>query len=578
MILIICAWIYYFLLSLSIGAGLLKWFAGITGSRSTLRFGIFYQFWFGFAVLIGLLQMVSLFLPVGKIVFVLISLLGLFFMATNFKAVRTHLRLFYERLTTFRGVMAVMVVFILMLLVSYVANKEVLLPDTFIYHFNGVKWAKEYPAVPGLANLHGRLGFNSSFFLFAAFTDIWIYEGQSVHIALSFIMMMCIIHWFFIIASRNELMAKKIFCLITLPFLIFHAAYQPDIASLSTDYPTAVLIFIFCIVLLDKLKHKSMLLLPLSAVVFSFKLSGMLLILTAVVIAAGYLVFSKFSAGTKAEKRSEIKLGIASTILPGFIICGFIARNIIVSGWLLYPFPVGNLHLPWSVPTPYVLDMMDWIKSFPKLPSGASPAIIKSNNLSFWFFPWLAQFRMSGEFNFLCIGTILLLGVVFRVSSIAKFLFARLNIVILIGFAAASILFWFFSAPDIRFGSIYFYIFLAGSTILLFEASRHKAVLSTIIYIACIHQVIQQLPAYGTNRPPDLFTFGYTKPQPLVKVIASPPGENPPLYIYMPAQGNACGGSPLPCTPYAGGLLHNHQLLRQRKPGDLSKGFLPTEN
>ena len=40
--------------------------------------------------------------------------------------------------------------------------------DTGNYHLPAALWARAYPVVPGLANLHGRLGFNSSFHLFAA--------------------------------------------------------------------------------------------------------------------------------------------------------------------------------------------------------------------------------------------------------------------------------------------------------------------------------------------------------------------------------------------------------------------------
>ena len=95
------------------------------------------------------------------------------------------------------------------------------------------------------------------------------------------------------------------------------------------------------------------------------------------------------------------------------------------------------------------------------------------------------------------------------------------------------------------------------------------------IYVIFIYQVALNLPAFFMAAEPHLFTFPYTQPQKLNRVVASPAGENPPLYIYMPAEDNKCGDSPIPCTPYAGGLLHVHQQIRQRVPGDLSKGFLP---
>jgi len=37
--------------------------------------------------------------------------------------------------------------------------------DTGLYGAPAVRWIQTFPAVPGLANLHGRFGFNSSAFL-----------------------------------------------------------------------------------------------------------------------------------------------------------------------------------------------------------------------------------------------------------------------------------------------------------------------------------------------------------------------------------------------------------------------------
>jgi hypothetical protein len=144
-------------------------------------------------------------------------------------------------------------------------------------------------------------------------------------------------------------------------------------------------------------------------------------------------------------------------------------------------------------------------------------------------------------------------------------------------FAVASIAFWFQSAPDIRFGSVYFYILFAAAIALLMSTSRHKSILRILIFGIFIYQTVTLAPNFLFDYNPQLFTFAYTKQRKLVKVIASPEGEHPPLYIYMPAEDNKCGNAPLPCTPYAGGKLHSHQRIRQRVPGDLSKGFLPPQ-
>jgi len=576
MILIICAWIYYFFLGLSIGAGLLKLIPRVAGGALTVRFGVFYQFWFGFAVVIGLLQLISLFLPISKIAFIIISLLAIVFAVINFKSVLTKLTLFYQWLITPKGFLSLLAICIMLLLVSYSANKEVTHTDTFIYHFNAVKWAKEYSVVPGLANLHNRLGFNSSFFLFGAFTEIGPYANESAHIALSFLMVVCLVHWFLVISNPRELMSKRIFCMVTFLFLVIHISFKMDIASLSTDHPMAVLTLIFCLVLLDKLDHKILLLLPLSAVAFTFKISGMLIVGTGLIALVGYLFLLKHE-NNKVVRKMELKIHTVSFILCCFIVSGFIIRNVIISGWLIYPFPIGNLHLPWSVPKPYVLDMIAWIKSFPKIPGGASPTTIAGNDFFFWFVKWFERFKQSGESVLFAWSMLALFWSVFQIRSVPKFIYARLNILLLIVFSLASIVFWFISAPDLRFGSIYFFIFFASSVALLYEGSKYKNVLKNLIYVLFIVQITREIPGYYIDRAPGLFTFAYTEVPKLVRVIGSPPDQKPELYIYMPLEGNQCGNSPIPCTPYAGGLLHSHHFIRQRVPGDLSKGFLAIE-
>lgn len=574
MILIICAWIYCFLLSLSLGAGLLKIIGRLSGNSLNAGFGIFYRFWFGFVMLIGLLQIISLFLPLGNIAFISVSLLGILFVLLNFRRSISHARRAYQQMFTRKGLFYFLGVVFILVVVSYSANKEVTHPDTFLYHFNAVKWAKDYPVVPGLVNLHNRLGFNSSFFLFAAFTEVGVYEGHSSNVALSFLMVICLLQWFFIVCNPRELMAKRIFCMMTLPFLLAHIFYRMDIASLSTDYPTAALTLVFCLILLDRVDNRILLLLPMSAVIFSFKLSGMLAVTAALILFAGYIFLAKYRRTNSQVVAVKMRLLLISFGLLCFIIAGFVVRNIIISGWLLYPFPVGNLHLPWSVSKPYVQDMIDVISSYPKLPE-ASAQTVKNRNFFYWFVPWFNKFKQSSEFFMFACAILVLVWSSFQLSSIGKFIYARLNLLALLIFAAASILFWFSSAPDVRFGSTYFYVLFASSIIFLFEGSTNKNIMKIFIYVIFIYQMALNLPAFYMATEPHLFTFPYTQPRKLNRVVASPAGENPPLYIYMPAQDNKCGDSPIPCTPYAGGLLHLHQRIRQRVPGDLSKGFLP---
>ena len=100
MLLIICAWIYCFLLSLSIGAGTLNLISRFAGNSIQLRFNIFYRFWFGFVLVIGLLQIISIFLPVSTTTFIILSLIAALFGVMHYKSVIRKFSLLYEKLIT----------------------------------------------------------------------------------------------------------------------------------------------------------------------------------------------------------------------------------------------------------------------------------------------------------------------------------------------------------------------------------------------------------------------------------------------------------------------------------------------
>ncbi|MBL7697405.1 MAG: hypothetical protein JNK79_04585 [Chitinophagaceae bacterium] len=575
MLLIVCAWIAWFLVSLSIGSASLKLISLVAGGRTTSSYNLFYRFWFGFAVLVALLQIISLFLPIGNSALGIICVVALAGIILNAKNVFTGVSLFFKSSLRLTNILAFLGVLIVLILVSYSANKNVTHTDTFIYHYNAVKWVKEYSVVPGLANLHGRLGFNSSFFLFAALTETGIYTGHSAQVALSFLMVMALLHWLSIISNRRSYMPSRIFCMMTIVFIAIHIGLKMDIASLATDYPMAIVILVFCLALIDKIENKALLLLSLSALAFTFKLSGMPAIAIALIAVAGRLWYLRYREGATNVWKQQWRLSVASFAVLCIVAGGFITRNIIVSGWLIYPFPVGNLHLPWSSPGPYVLDLIAWIKSYPKIPGGASPQTIEGNTFYYWFTQWFYQFMQTFEYVMLFASSVFLVWAGLQTPRLSQFIYSRRALILLLLFALLSIVFWFTSAPDVRFGSVYFYILLGASVAILYESSSEKKFLKLAIYAGFTFMVVHHTPAYAADRHPMWFTLAQTVQPKLVRVIASPPGENPPLYIYMPAEGNQCGDSPLPCTPYAGGKLHVHQLIRQRVPGDISKGFLP---
>ncbi len=66
----------------------------------------------------------------------------------------------------------------------WVANHALDVPaiDDYLYEFQAIRWNHDYPIVPGLANLHGRLGFNQSHHLLGAMLSVGPLAGRVNHV------------------------------------------------------------------------------------------------------------------------------------------------------------------------------------------------------------------------------------------------------------------------------------------------------------------------------------------------------------------------------------------------------------
>ena len=60
--------------------------------------------------------------------------------------------------------------------------------DTGLYGAQAVRWLQTFPTVPGLANLHGHLGFNSSAFLCIAVLNRGPWSGLAFHLFTGFLL------------------------------------------------------------------------------------------------------------------------------------------------------------------------------------------------------------------------------------------------------------------------------------------------------------------------------------------------------------------------------------------------------
>ena len=144
------------------------------------------------------------------------------------------------------------------------------------------------------------------------------------------------------------------------------------------------------------------------------------------------------------------------------------------------------------------------------------------------------------------------------------------NYGLLIGALVVNITYWFYTAPDFRFGSVFFFalpaVILAPAGYLLQKLSRKDHTLVGVAICFCL--VVSAHIFKGRQLLPDrqslfkLPAMDESRPVHTVKELEDfIPG------LAKPNTGDQCGNSRLPCTPYI------NKQLRMFEYGDFAKGF-----
>ncbi|MCE9599128.1 MAG: hypothetical protein K8S54_14290 [Spirochaetia bacterium] len=269
--------------------------------------------WAGFITLIVILQFWSIFLPVNwNILFLILTLSvpGFLLLARTMPA---RISTQWRSLPLFTLAAVLPLVFLL-----YSGCKNVTWYDTPLYHLNAVRWINDFAVVPGLANLHERFGFNSSFLLFGAFTNIGPASGSASHIALPYLLCItvCEMIWR---ATRQGRGLGIILAVLFIPYFL-DRGYSSESASLSTDLSTNCIMCVAILYMTDRPTRFNLILVAgLCSLAFVFKLTAFPVLLCW----GTYLVLQWLR---KRDSNAYV------LVLPAIILGGFAIRNVIVSG------------------------------------------------------------------------------------------------------------------------------------------------------------------------------------------------------------------------------------------------------
>lgn len=344
--------------------------------------------------------------------------------------------------------------------------------DTNLYHSHLVKWHENYSAVPGLGNLHDRLASNSSWIVIAAAFSFSFLDIMSFNPLSHFLFLLIS---FYSIGGVNNLFRKNFNASnwirsFILPITLY-SYFFPHIgwvATPSPDVPTVIFTWIFFCFAMQIIEDKRSLqlntwtisLIFIALFVMTIKLSGALLVLFP------FFVFLR---------ELYLKRYISALMVPFLVIVfivPFLVRNVIFSGYLLFPYSAIDIFsFDWKIPVEKVKEMQIVIENWAKFPAWFRnvPEGATLDNMTFfqWYEVWLVNQTMPYLKELLTsiyvlsslfiVGFIIYLtGVFTKIKAISKHYQENkekmLAYVVVITIAILSFLFWLIKAPDLRFG------------------------------------------------------------------------------------------------------------------------------
>jgi hypothetical protein len=446
--------------------------------------------------------------------------------------------------------------------------------DTGLYGAAAVRWSVTYPVVPGLANLHGRLGFNSTVFLCIGALDQGIWHNLAHHLFTGLLISaLCasIVPAFFRLFGGKSFSAGDWF----LSILLIPAGFwttRAEVVGMATDVPATAVCFVAAAILFREFDDETIardrgrngnvrivVAMTLFALAITFKLS------TVVFASLGWAIaFLKLWSSTAFSQKRKLLI-VASILLSVATLLPSIVRSLVLSGYPFYPNTAFAIPVAWRVPVNTADMYAAGVRSWARIPHARL-----ADTLGFrWIGPWFR--RVSGEREGFLIPSLLAIGgglaLIFRwirersspTTPSVRFLVPSIG----------GLLFWFFVAPATRFGEAAMWtaagtlgtlgiLFLIHGKGLRWTRIVLFGLLGTTAW--CTYPRTLWRLSY---RP--LFTIHEFLPLPRTSLVSHQTLSG--VTVYVPAEGDQCWDAALLCTPYFDGTF------RLRRPENMRWGF-----
>lgn len=502
-------------------------------------------------------QTYSLLGPVGlwaNLILAVIAGVGLYTQREN---IHTDL----EKLKKQRGMLCYSI--IAYVLLAYSASRGIIHYDTSLYHAQSIRWVEEYGIIKGLGNLHCRLAYNSAAFPLTALFSFHFLGGQSYHVVSGYIA------WLLAVeagklskAFKRKRMELSDYARLMAYYYLF--IVFDEIISPASDYFMVLVAFYIVIRYLtlieaDKRKPEGYGILCLLGVfLLTIKLSAALIILLVLYPAVELI---------KEKKYVEILqfLGIGILIALPYLI-----RNIIISGWLIYPFTAIDIcPVDWKIPKGLAQYDAKEIQVFGR---GYTDVLQYDMPIQGWIGNW---FKMQGGLDkifILLACSAVIIWIILRIFQKRNWK-TEMNLLVE-GTCVSSFLFWLFTSPLFRYGCVY--VWLAGVLVWANIAEnlwsttprQWKTNCQKLFYVGILLFSTYKILMLGTEIKGS-FTNNYWLHQKDYDTFATESYTVDQITIYKPVTGDQAGYDPFPSSP-------TKASIALRGPS-LKDGLIPVE-
>ena len=447
--------------------------------------------------------------------------------------------------------------------------------DCGLYYVQTMRWAQQFPVVPGLANLHIRFGSPSLWHILSAAYDLpFLWKGNFDSLGeLMLFWFLCFHAWqFYFQKGFERYLSLGLLLASTLFVNYLPGSPTPDlpcgILGMHTLWQFRKFLRFWKPEATNKLNTRGLTLFVQSFFLVGIKLSSLPFLLISVVIC--------FLLLRERQWMQTSKL----CLLGMFAIAGMVVRSYILAGWILFPVYVGPVQPDWQISQVETTEYLFGVTGFARqilgsqhISSSLNYYVIANQSLFEWFPVWAKERKVMDWVFILSAVSGWIFLFIYASQKVRKQFSSQWPLIFYTWLCGMMLLYWFVNAPDPRFGIAALgsgFSYLVASLLIrlekYFESAAEKLIKPALAVISLLVLFIYRDEQALRNHVwiPACYMKPSLKSFPIsASAFAFAPKEQQPSPWL---DENMCWDAPLPCT------FKENPLLRLRGK-ELKDGF-----